>query len=49
LEEGAKRWKQIENQFAQRQAEKGKGALIALAVVGGILLLRFFRLARLGQ
>ncbi len=50
LEEGAKRWKQMEDQYAQRQAEKGRSGLIALAIVGGILLLRFFIwLARMGQ
>jgi hypothetical protein len=50
LEEGAKRLKQMEDQYAQRQAEKGRSGLIALAIVGGILLLRFFIwLARLGQ
>jgi hypothetical protein len=50
LEEGAKRWKQMEQQIAQRRAEKGRNALIALAIGGGVLLLRFLVwLARLGQ
>ena len=44
------RWKQMEEQFAQRRAQKGRSALIALAIVGGVLLLRFLAwLARSGK
>jgi hypothetical protein len=49
-QERVKRWKEMEDQFAQRRAEKARTALIALGIVGGILLLRFLAwLASLGK